>query len=465
MYVVKYHKYKMKYLNLLSKIENKDLFNKLQILNEKIQNTIKIIHLEKVGGSSFSKELELAELNSLATLDEDEKNRKLIESIERESILSEQKRQEKIAHENDIPFKVLQESILSERKRQEQKDQEDDILKQTLATTMKEFEEKTKEIQQLKSNPPSEQSYNTILNYIISIGTIIFFFLQSINKSMSPLPHKKVLNESPSKPNLQFNTPPKIQPTLNKMSDIISKAAQSPSQLSSDDFTKLKDTLQEILNVSDPNLQRVLIQSLPRPSRSFVKYNIVSTLTDGDCFYSTYYRLSKLHKSNNLTIFNECKNIENEKEWIRCFRNELAHRIVTDNDRILSKIINDYYTTFAVDFHGQLNELQIDGVSYGEDDRELLDTVKSIPYGNYDQLNNFKQALAKKIIKPLSYATQFEFDVIKSYINQLAKTNISIKKIADAVISPTSPENIIDQYRDQLIFYRPSIHFEGLIPK
>ena len=434
MYALKYHKYKMKYLNLVSKIENKDLFDKLQILNENIQNTIKIINLEKVGGSNFSKELELAELNSLATLKEDEQNRELMDYIKRESILAEQKRQEK-------------------------NDREAAILTQTLATTMKEFEEKTKEIQQLKTNPPSTQSYNKILNYIIYIGTIIFFFLQSINKS-TPSPLVKELS------NKQQNY--SIKPTLNKInksSAIIADAAQS-RHLSPYDFTQLKSTLDDILNVPDLDLQKGLILSLSSvPSRSFSNYKIVPTLTDGDCFYSTYYRLSKLHKSNNLTIFNECKNTEDEKEWIRCFRNELASRIFADSDKILSKVINDYYTTFVVDFYGQLGELQIDDISYGKDDRELLDIIKSLSRGNYNKLDNFKQALARKIIKPLSYATEFEFNILKSYINELAKTNLSIKKIAEVVISPKSPENIIDKYKDQLIFYRPSIHFEGLMPK
>ena len=91
-------------------------------------------------------------------------------------------------------------------------------------------------------------------------------------------------------------------------------------------------------------------------------YRKVETKNNGDCFYSAYYRLSRIFNSDaNLTIFPECSDVmRNEQQWIDSFKQGICTRLLIANDPLLKQSVNSVFNTlFDINFSECINSPNI----------------------------------------------------------------------------------------------------------
>jgi hypothetical protein len=258
-----------------------------------------------------------------------------------------------------------------------------------------------------------------------------------------------------------------------------------------DDFFDFKDELRDNIN----------------------NYKSVATLIDGNCFYSAYYRLAHIFKSNaNLTIFKECSNkIVDEQGWIECFKQGFCNGIATEEDPILTNIVDNIFDNIfdnsfksyitsdetaltgkrvtyfdnLVTSYGSMEQLwikafteklheQLDNFNHDllmlngyEDllnsDDSMVDANLDIFYLNSSFFNeNIKSVVKSAFIEGLNdkncasnnqWVTQLEIDIITNYINARAKTDKNIIPIASPpIISDSNKAQLLNKNKDKLQF-------------
>ena len=76
-------------------------------------------------------------------------------------------------------------------------------------------------------------------------------------------------------------------------------------------------------------------------------FNTVETLSDGNCFYSAYFRLAHIFKSDaNLNIFNDCQLATikmDEHRWIQCFKQNMFPSTLPETDTELISAFDEVF--------------------------------------------------------------------------------------------------------------------------
>ena len=287
-----------------------------------------------------------------------------------------------------------------------------------------------------------------------------------------------------------------ISSISNKSSSSISNKSSSSSKGISSKKTSSKSN-----NLQPADFLNKDIIVLPGVNNKNNNYKIVQTSRDGDCFYSAYYRLARIFKSElNLTIFDECsKHINNEESWIECFKNGLSTRISNESDPLLNEAVNKTFNgMFELTFKEYLynrnkpknqqtpyyyDRSLLDTTTYGKIDANLihpftkelpkmlegstiLDPListligkerESTPYENaissFNETNpefrEVRHAIKQLFFKGFDiknhknkkqYATEIEYSIIKTYINSLHGENAEIIPISNSIFQAKMPK-------------------------
>ena len=156
------------------------------------------------------------------------------------------------------------------------------------------------------------------------------------NFKMPPRPPPYINRKLP-KPNIL--TPPRPpKPTTQARATSKKMRFSSPSKTTRKLSTSSGSVHSESINLDlfEPASTTTLKKPLSTKKNDFLDYSgriksfkagyyTVPTLRDGNCFYSSYFRLAHIFKSDaNLNIFPECRQYKmNEENWIQCFKNNL----------------------------------------------------------------------------------------------------------------------------------------------
>jgi hypothetical protein len=195
--------------------------------------------------------------------------------------------------------------------------------------------------------------------------------------------------------------------------------------------------------------------SLPYPVIKYSKIpflNIIQTLRNGSCMYSSFFRMCKIYKiSLANTYFSECELIEDDEDFfIDCVKEKLARFVEFDNSSFLRDIFTSLKSIMPVINNRNRN-------TFGINNRPIKKVVTNMKYNNDTKFDKFKKELKHKILNKTAYATQIEYSLLHHLLPDIINKNVLNDRITEHDF------HTLQLDENKLIFFSSGLHYEGMI--
>ena len=185
------------------------------------------------------------------------------------------------------------------------------------------------------------------------------------------------------------------------------------------------------------------------PKISFL--NIIPTLSDGSCMYSSFFRMYRIYNiSLANTYFSDCDKIEDEDIFIECVKHKLAYFVSTDNSGFIKEIFENFKTIIPSINNNNRN-------TFGRHNESIKKTITNKKTNNETKFKKFKIELQYKILDKTAYATEIEYSLLHHLLPDIINENVLTAPITELDFHKL----MLDE--NKLIFFSSGLHYQGMI--